>query len=159
MKRFNSISGIVAVAFIVTGALSFVPAPANALVGANLPTYCGSVKGYTKITATDPYGNVTKVLDSAAKYYTSQAPGVKNECVKDIQRMMNASYCTTGTKLTVDGSYGPKTTTAITKMQRYLSGYYIRVNGAKIVVDGKVGPQTWSLLTTQSIDARFNPCA
>lgn len=159
MKRIHIlVAGIVVLA----GAVLFNVAStsrAEALVGASLPTNCGSVKGTTKITAHHPDGRLLKTVDSAAKYYTSQAPGAKNNCVKDIQRMMNASYCTTGTKLVVDGSYGAKTKTAITKMQNYLKGYNFRINGAAITVDGKVGPQTWSLLTTPGIDARFNPCA
>ncbi len=159
MNYSKLVSGIVASTFIAISMAVLVPAPsANALYGAKLPTKCGSVKGYTKITNVNESGKVTRTLDSAAKYYATQAPGAKNECVKDIQRMLNASYCTTGTKITVDGSYGTRTKTAVTKMQKYLSGYNLRVNGAKIVVDGKVGPQTWSLLTTSKIDARFNPC-
>lgn len=159
MKYSKFFSGFIATIFVAFSLVALLPAPnATALYGASLPTNCGSVRGYTKITATDPYGNFFKTVDTAAKYYVSQAPGAKNECVKDIQRMLNASYCTTGTKLVVDGSYGTKTTTAIKKMQSYLSGYNFRINGAKIVVDGKVGPQTWSLLTTPNINARFNPC-
>lgn len=134
-------------------------ADTHALVGASLPTYCGTVKGTTKITALNADGSFLKTVDSAAKYYTAQAPRAKNNCVKDIQRMMNAGYCTTGTKLVLDGSYGAKTKTAITKMQTYLRGYNFRINGAAITVDGKVGPQTWSLLTTPGIDARTNPCS
>lgn len=131
----------------------------QALVGASLPTSCGTVKGTTKITALNADGSFLKTVDSAAKYYTSQAPGVKNNCVKDVQRMLNAGYCTTGTKLVLDGSYGAKTKTAITKMQTYLKRYNYRINGAAIIVDGKVGPQTWSILTTRGIDARTNPCS
>jgi peptidoglycan hydrolase-like protein with peptidoglycan-binding domain len=159
MKYSKLLSGFIASTYIAVSLVALLPAPsANALYGAALPTKCGTVKGYTTITATDPFGKIIKTVDSAAKYYSNQAPGAKNECVKDIQRMLNASYCTTGTKLTVDGSYGSKTTTAVKKMQSYLSGYNFRINGAKIIVDGKVGPQTWSLLSTSNIDARFNPC-
>ncbi len=133
--------------------------PSSALVGASQPTNCGAVRGTQKITAHTSTGALIKTVDTAAKYYTSQAPGVSNNCVKDIQKMMNASYCTVGTKLVVDGSYGTKTKTAVTKMQTYLKGYNFRVNGAALIVDGKVGPQTWSLLSTPGIDARFNPCS
>lgn len=159
MKYSKFVSVFVAATFMAVSVASFTPTPASALVGAKLPTKCGAVKGYTKITNVDLVtGKVTRVLDSSARYYATQAPGAKNECVKDIQRMLNASYCTTSTKLTVDGSYGTRTKVAVTKMQRYLGGYNIRINGAKVVVDGKVGPQTWSLLTTAKIDARTNPC-
>lgn len=135
------------------------PAKSSALMGTSLPTKCGTIRGYNKITATNHLGQVIAITDKAAPYYASQYPGNRNECVKHIQRMMNAAYCTTGTKITVDGVYGTKTTTAIKKMQQYLSGYYIRINGAKIMVDGRVGPQTWSILTTQSINTRYNPCS
>lgn len=159
MKYSKMVSGFVASIYIAISMVALLPAPtASALYGATQPTKCGTVRGYTKITNVDESGKVIRTVDSAAKYYTSQAPGAKNECVKDIQRMLNASYCTSGTRLVVDGSYGSRTTTAITKMQRYLSGYNLRINGAKIIVDGKVGPQTWSLLSTSKIDARFNPC-
>jgi hypothetical protein len=134
------------------------PSNASALVGAALPTHCGAKLGYNKVLATDYDGTVLAILDSAAPYYTTRVSGTTGECVKDIQRMMNAAYCTTGTKLTVDGIYGPRTYTAIYNMQRYASGYYLTIGGKRVLVDGKVGPQTWSLLTAKSVDMRFNPC-
>lgn len=161
MKYSKFVSVFVAATFMAVSITSFMPAPASAIVGAALPTKCGTVKGYVKITNVDlATGKITRVIDSAARYYATQAPGAKNECVKDIQRMLNASYCTAGTKLTVDGSYGTQTKTAITKMQKNVSGYNIRFNGAKMTVDGKVGPQTWSFLSTRStaLDFRYNPC-
>jgi peptidoglycan hydrolase-like protein with peptidoglycan-binding domain len=157
VKAFIVICSVLSIA--VVGLVFSQSTPTSALVGASQPTNCGAAKGTTKITAHNSNGSLLKTLDSAAKYYTSQASGASNNCVKDIQRAMNAGYCTTGTKLVVDGSYGAKTKTAVTKMQTYLKGYNIRINGAVITVDGKVGPQTWSLLTTPGVDARYNPCS
>lgn len=81
-------------------------------------------------------------------YYQTLRYGNKNSCVASLQRMANV-LCTPGTRLAVDGDFGPRTYRAIRSLQ-YAIGYEwwrpVQVNGADIIIDGVAGPQTWSIL-------------
>jgi peptidoglycan hydrolase-like protein with peptidoglycan-binding domain len=62
--------------------------------------------------------------------------GARGAAVSQLQRSLNAS----GARLAVDGSFGPKTLSAVKSFQR----------SAGIGVDGVVGPKTWSALGSSS---------
>lgn len=63
--------------------------------------------------------------------------GGTGTCVQRIQRMLNgisSVYSYGGTRLAVDGSFGPATTTHAKRFQKF----------AGLVVDGRWGPKTWN---------------
>ncbi|HSX30866.1 MAG TPA: peptidoglycan-binding domain-containing protein [Candidatus Saccharimonadales bacterium] len=93
---------------------------------------------------------VTSVNSSSTEtYYQTLGYGSTGTCVKSLQTKIN-QYCSPMTALKVDGSYGPKTTTAVKSVQRFFatieSSQRWRVNGKAISIDGVTGPQTWSAI-------------
>lgn len=81
-------------------------------------------------------------------YFQTLGNGSSGGCVNNLQTALNR-VCSNSTKLAVDSQYGPKTSAAVTAVQRWL-GYptnaKVTVNGAAVSVDGAVGPQTWGLI-------------
>ncbi len=63
--------------------------------------------------------------------------GSRGQCVKDIQQIVNAAI-PKQVYLTVDGQYGPNTTSGVRTFQ----------SDTGISADGSVGPQTWNKLCT-----------
>lgn len=120
----------------------------NADQGATFPN-CGATKGYSSI------GIGQSDVTGKSKYYAGKAYGNADNCVKDIQRALNAGFCSPTTRISTDGIYGSRTAQAVTNYQRYYRSQNIVVNtgsGYKaIYIDGEVGPQTWSLLNSQMI--------
>lgn len=70
--------------------------------------------------------------------------GSSGQCVKDIQTLSNFKSIVSP-KLTVDGSFGPKTRIGVTQVQ-LASGYSI---------DGIVGPKTWGALCAHWVNPRL----
>lgn len=115
----------------------FNSSPANAAITS---TYCGSVRGYAKVE----YSNIINF--GTSPYFSTVRYGNTGNCVKAIQRELNADFCSSSTKLVVDGKYGPKTWQAVYRYQQMMRNQSMRVDGSSISVDGVVGKQTFALL-------------
>lgn len=91
----------------------------------------------------------TAVVASAANYdnafwnYTRPTGGRRDTAskVKWIQAAIN--YYFNSSKLDVDGSYGPLTSSAVADFQRSYNKYYSKQKGFSIAVDGDFGPETY----------------
>lgn len=88
------------------------------VIGAYRPNYDAAAKKEAK-----------KILVSC----TQVESGVTGNAVEVVQRLLNANI---GTKLSIDGEYGPKTKAAIQKFQ----------TAHKLTPDGIVGKDTWAAL-------------
>jgi peptidoglycan hydrolase-like protein with peptidoglycan-binding domain len=130
----------IAMLLAVVGGIIFLNSPqASALSG------CTQI-GTRTVTFTNERGQVISM--GTYPYYQTLRYGNKNSCVASLQKMANV-YCTPGTRLAVDGEFGPKTYHAIKSIQQAIGyGWYypVQVNGSNIIVDGVAGPQTWSIL-------------
>ncbi len=123
-------------------------APAKADQGFSFPS-CGSIKGYSQV-------GIAQSDDIwASKYYAGQAQGNANTCVKNIQTALNKGFCSSSTRLGVDGIYGSQTKRAVMNYQKYYRSHNLVVKTGStwqsIYVDGEVGPQTWSLFNSTNI--------
>jgi peptidoglycan hydrolase-like protein with peptidoglycan-binding domain len=80
------------------------------------------------------FGTTTAAHAFAAAFFPAQNSGNRGANVTAVQHLLVQH----GASITVDGAFGPATTTAVTAFQR----------GAGLGDDGIVGPNTWSKLIT-----------
>lgn len=79
------------------------------------------------------HGYVSPPAAPTAKRHPVLSEGSKGLAVRELQNKLNV---TTGSKLKVDGNFGPATVKAVIGFQAFF----------KVHADGIVGPKTWSLL-------------
>lgn len=100
------------------------------------PTFWSTqIKAETSINKTEAVNTAVKETSGGTCEVTVKVvkSGVKGECVKTVQRLLNDLV---GAGLTVDGSCGSKTTAAIKSFQK----------SKKLTQDGHCGPATWNKL-------------
>jgi len=138
-RRFLLSAAVLAIFVSTIAAFSFLSPQASALSGC-------TQKGTRTVTFTNEHGQVISM--GTHPYYQTLRQGNSGSCVASLQQMLNV-FCSSGTKLSVDGQFGPKTYRAVKAIQQAIGyGWYypVHVNGQNIYVDGVAGPQTWSIL-------------
>jgi len=127
------VGGVAAVLLLAAGAVLATSAPVQAAT-----PRCNNYARFTSLS--DPIEEdiyMPAANDGWGPWKCLMSYGDNNKGVAEMQRALNLCYGTTrgvnlGISLTVDGSFGPRTKSALVKVQQYL----------RITADGIYGPQT-----------------